>query len=202
MANIGLRDKLEAIVPELHYYQKRRIFKPNEIESIVNQRKAFELNLINNSSLHAYLKYIEYEVLLERIYQKRVARKNNPRDYISKRVDKLFTRAERKYPNDISLPISHLDYLISVDQRDKALQLALALPTRHAGSPTIWIHSAKQLRKLGEVDASRILFQKALRLITDKEEIINSFIEMEHLDTQSDSPQIIAILEQQLTTNK
>lgn len=186
---------------EILYYEEKRIFSKKEIESILKKRGEYETLLNSSSSLHSFLRYIEYEVLLDRIYHKRVQGKEE-KEYIRERIDRLFIKARRKFSSNVEIALSHIEYFLHVGERERVLELAVELPKRYAGSTKAWIYSANALRQVGETDSSRILLQRALRLVKSKEEVLHAFLELEHLYPQEQSKSIVELLEKEMVKIK
>lgn len=186
---------MEQMVPELSFYQRHNIFNRREIEKIVDRRREFEGLLQTNKSLKSFLVYIEYEILLERAYNKRVRKLDGiQEEHIRSRINRLFSRATNIYPLEEKLLLTHLGYLVSVKDRDRACALALDLPRRLPGTPKIWIESGKALRESGQVHASRALHLRALRIHPGSDSIKNSFIQMETQHPTPDSPAVISAI--------
>lgn len=185
------------MINELQHYKKSSVFSPSEIESIVQKRRGFEELIQTNKTLHTLLKYIEYEVQLERIFKKRTQRQAAPENHLRKRIDGLFARAAAFFPSEDQLLSAHLDYLLHVNDKERAYQLALDIPRKRPGSAELWRHCAKALRKLGEIEASRSLLQRGLRL-ADPRKIIAGFIQMEEEHPEDGSEQLIAILRKEI----
>ncbi|KAH9386725.1 U3 small nucleolar RNA-associated protein 6 [Nematocida major] len=186
--------EMEYMVPELSYYKSRAIFKQEEIQAIVRKRKSFEEMLATNPRFTIFLLYIEYEVMLQRIYAKRAKKVHSKRDYIKSRIDSLYKRAQFKYPDSEELRFSHLEYFIHIGDKAKIKEHALELPKKHAGSQKAWTTAANALRSVGDVENSRILMQKALRVAPCKKDMLNAYIKMEESHAQKDSEKILEIL--------
>ncbi|OAG30182.1 U3 small nucleolar RNA-associated protein 6 [Nematocida displodere] len=197
-----IRQEMEYMVAELQYYTKQKLFAPKEVTSIVKKRRDFE-DIIQHTeaSLFSFLKYIEYEILLERVFDKRAkkAGKRKPRDYIRRRINRLFKRTEKKFPMEETLHLTHLGYFLAIADKEMACKLALNLPRKIAGSSKIWIRCAEALRECEEIEASRTLLQRALRLVTPQKEVIQAFISIEESFPDEDSEQLISLLKNQLS---
>lgn len=187
-------NELEYMATELNYYKDKKILKDKEIEAVIKKRKEFELLISSKPRLSIYLLYIEHEVILERIYNRRIKKEKNRKYYIRRRIDNLYRRAQSAFPGETDLFISQLEYFISVEDRKKIRETALNLPKRIAGKPEAWIRSANALRHIGEIEGSRILLQRSLRVLKNKEEVLKAFIEMEEEHEEEDSERIIEIL--------
>ncbi|KAI5189380.1 U3 small nucleolar RNA-associated protein 6 [Nematocida minor] len=194
-------NELEYMAAELNYYKDRKIFKPQELESIVKKRKEFEEILSVRPRLSVFLLYIEYEVKLQRIYNKRVKKEKHRKGYIQTRINSIYRRAQFSFPHEKELYISHLEYFISINDEIKIKELSLSLPKKLTGEPKAWILSASSLRSIGEIESSRILLQRSLRVLKNKEEIINAFIKLEEEYPEADSEKIIEILKRQTITS-
>ncbi|KAI5172624.1 hypothetical protein NEFER03_1680 [Nematocida sp. LUAm3] len=192
-----LREQLEYMADEILYYEENRIFSKKEIESIIKKRGEHESLIHSSSALHAFLKYIEYEVLLDRIYHKRVHGKED-KEYIRERIDRLFIKARKRFSSNIEVALSHIQYFLHVSEKERVVELAVELPKRYAGCSKAWIYSANALRQVGEIDSSRTILQRALRILKNKEEVLYAFMELESLYPQDKSESIIDLLEKEM----
>ncbi|EHY66211.1 U3 small nucleolar RNA-associated protein 6 [Nematocida ausubeli] len=191
--------EMEHMVPELSYYKDKNIFSPAEIEAIIKKRKNFEQILSVRPRLSIFLLYIEYEVLLERIYLKRAKDVKNKRNYITKRIDSLYCRAQFSCLGVEELFISHLEYFLSVNNKEKIKEISLSIPKKCTGSLEVWLRCAFALRAIGEVEGSRILLQRSLRVLShEKNRIIEEYIKLEEENEESDSPRIIEVLRKEI----
>ncbi|KAI5181235.1 hypothetical protein NEOKW01_1454 [Nematocida sp. AWRm80] len=201
--SIALIREMEYMVDELHYYKKAGIFTEKAIQSIIKKRRVFEDMLSSQPTLNVYLLALQYEIQLERIYNRRVKQISKRKKYIMNRIDNLFRRAEFTFPADIEIMITHLGYYVSTNNAKKVIYLAAELPKKHAGHAAAWIFSAQSLRKVGEVEGSRVLLQRALRILKNKQEILDAFIGLETEYPENDSSSIIAVLQShELETEK
>lgn len=186
---------MEQMVPELGFYQRHGIFSRREIEKIVDRRREFEGLLQTHKSLRSFLAYIEYEILLERAYNKRVRKMDGiQEEHIRSRVNRLFFRATSAFPLEEKLLLTHLGYLVSVGDRDRACALALDLPRRLPGTPQIWAECGKALRESGQVHASRALHLRGLRMHPGSDSIKKGFLQMEAQYPTPDSPEVISAI--------
>lgn len=195
----AVRQEIERTVAEMQYYKKTKIFGAKQIEKIVKRRTQFITELEKSKTLQAYLKYIEHEVLLERIYMKRIKKRNKiERSYIRKGIKRLFEKAAQTFPSNTDIAFAHLDYLLSVEDKESVVNLAMLLPKKHFGVQEIWVYCAKILRKMGEVETSRLLMLLGVKVIKNKEDMLTAFIEMEALSKERDSEEIIQVLKKEL----
>lgn len=190
-------EELEYMAQELNYYKDKKIFKPEEIQVIIKKRRDFEEILTKKPHLPIFLLYIEHEVLLERIYERRVEEEERKK-YIRRRIENIYRRAQYNLPGEKDLYISQLEYFLSVRDKDRIRQTALEIPKKLPGEPEVWIKSANALREIGEVEGSRILLQRSIRIAQDKKRVVEGFIRMEEENEEEDSDRIIEVLNREI----
>jgi U3 small nucleolar RNA-associated protein 6 len=125
---------LETSLPELKDLKTNGIFSSEEIKEIIKRRTKFELQLIRRQPKKKdFLDYIEYEMALERLRRKRVARLGNYCDLefwkskiltdhietplphslsshsLVQKQFSIFERATRKFKGDIRLWVQYID---------------------------------------------------------------------------------------------
>jgi len=95
---------MEEMIPELEDLQAKKLFSPAEIKVIVKKRTDFEYRIkAKIPHLPDFLRYIQYEVNLERLRVKRKERLTEPvqpsaSDVSSnRRISFIFDRALRKF---------------------------------------------------------------------------------------------------------
>lgn len=189
MAMAGnVQQHMERMLAELALYKKHGVFDEQEIKSIVDKRREFEYSVASpNRAMVDFLKYIEYEIVLDRIREKRMkktkARAPGLPTSIRSRIDRLFRRALSRYPTDQMLWRQYLEYFKSVGDRRRSIEIALRLPAKFPKSEELWIDSARLITELGDIGSARVLLQRAARLVRDKKRILLEFLclEIDHL---------------------
>lgn len=95
---------MEEMIPELEDLQAKKIFSPSEIKVIVKKRTDFEYRIkAKIPHLPDFLRYIQYEVNLERLRVKRKEKLPAPMQpsasdvSSNRRVSFIFDRALRKF---------------------------------------------------------------------------------------------------------
>ncbi|KAG5519911.1 hypothetical protein PMAC_000188 [Pneumocystis sp. 'macacae'] len=105
---------LEKSFPEILDLQKKKIFTPAEINSILKKRSEFEHALARRIVKKSdFLKYAEYEMNLEALRKKRVKRLRKPTisDWGGvRRIFFIFERATKKFHGDIDLWFQYIHY--------------------------------------------------------------------------------------------
>ena len=104
------------MVPELEDLQVRGIFDPAEVRALVKKRRDFEFLLQRRAPRKEdYVRYIEYELKLEKLRKARTKRRgihtSGPSDFGGvRRIQSVYQRALRKFGSDVSLWNDALDH--------------------------------------------------------------------------------------------
>ncbi|XP_022691412.1 U3 small nucleolar RNA-associated protein 6 homolog isoform X1 [Varroa jacobsoni] len=186
MAEIALRN-VEQSVEELEQLERIGLFDKLEIKTIVKRRKHFEHRLRRFVKSRAdFLQYINYELSLYRLIQKRrermkISYKKSEIDHsISRRIDLLFRKAEYKFIGDISLWFSHIEFCKLVRWKSHAAQLFTRLLQLYPNRVEAWVACAKfEFEERGEVDSARKTLQRGLRFLKDSRILWAEYFRME-----------------------
>ncbi|KTW30951.1 snoRNA-binding rRNA-processing protein UTP6 [Pneumocystis jirovecii RU7] len=180
---------LEKSFPEILDLQKKKIFTPVEINSILKKRSEFEHALSRRIVKKSdFLKYIEYEMNLEALRKKRAKRLNiKGKPTISdwggvRRIFLIFERATKKFHGDIDLWFQYIHYA----QHEKSTKIigrviASALQF-HPTKPKLWIFAGyHELNWNNNMSAARATMQRGLRLNMHSPELWTEYCRMELL---------------------
>lgn len=178
---------LEQSVPELEDLQKKGLFEKNEITMIMRRRTDFEHRLNSRGSKSRdYLKYVEFEMNLEKLRKKRYNRLNsagliNTKPSISdwaseRRILFIFDRSIKKFPNDFKLWDNYLQFAKGQKLYKKIYKIYNQLLQLHPTSIKSWINAAEfEFENIGSAKNARILFQKGLRFNKDSKKLWLSY---------------------------
>jgi U3 small nucleolar RNA-associated protein 6 len=185
----AVQARMERMVRELHLYKKRGLFGNEEIRSIVEKRREFEHALQQRSrTLADFMKYVEYEIILDRIREKRMRNRavkdRRMEEFIRERIDGLFRRAISKFPSDKVLWRQYLEYFKAVGDRERATSIALKIPCAFPADESLWVGSALLLREYEDILSSRTLLQRAIRLVQNRKNLLLKFLEVEARQAQ------------------
>ncbi|GAB5362696.1 hypothetical protein AAMO2058_000820100 [Amorphochlora amoebiformis] len=185
MADI-VQKNLEDMVPELEDLQQNGLFSKVEIKQIVKSRTEYEYACQRKSPNKIdYQRYIEYETNLELLRRKRKHRmgiiKLLKSDYESpRRISQIYERALFRFSQDISLWYQFIDHLESrgmIRSLRKVFPRALQM---HPRNPQMWARAAAfEFSRLQDVNSSRILMQRGLRMNEDSRLLWVAFFTME-----------------------
>ncbi|GAA5810647.1 hypothetical protein MFLAVUS_004071 [Mucor flavus] len=180
---------LERMIPELEALEKKHIFSPVEIKSIIKKRTNFEYALQRRIKQKIdFLRSIEYEINLEDLRRKRVQRlglqdalKGDHLQYSgARRIYNLFRRATTKFTGDISLWLQYIDYA----KKNKANNILSGIFVQaiqfHPMNASLWIMTATWENEYNSnMAAARILLQRALRLMPQNQQLWHEYFRLE-----------------------
>ncbi|RHZ83285.1 hypothetical protein Glove_97g85 [Diversispora epigaea] len=161
---------LEQMIPELKDLEKKGIFTKKEIKDIIKKRSNFEYALKRRpTQVKDFLKYIEYEMNLEKLRKKRKDRlgikgKATLSDYaITRRIYYIYDRAIKKF----SIILKILRYFYSAIQA-------------HPDKPTFYALAATwEFETNGNIITARALMQRGLRMISTSDELWKEYFKLE-----------------------
>ncbi|KAJ3032734.1 U3 snoRNP protein, partial [Rhizophlyctis rosea] len=191
------------MLPELEDFEKRGIFTKAEVKSIIKRRTDLEYSIHRLSPLKSdFLRYIEYEINLERLRKKRKRRlgldkeekerggagkkqkqKNRLSDFsIQRRVHGLYNRMLRRFGGDVELWCQYFEWSKGVGS-SKALGRSFARAIQlHPTKPIFWIMAAAwEFDENGNMNSARILLQRALRLNPTSQKLWLEYFKLELL---------------------
>ncbi|KAG4303264.1 hypothetical protein PCK1_000602 [Pneumocystis canis] len=180
---------VEKSLPELLDFEKKKIFTPTEIKSILRKRSEFEHALARRIVKKAdFLKYAEYEMNLEALRKKRVQRLNiKGKPTISdwagiRRIFFIFERATQKFHGDLDLWFQYINYA-QHEKSTKVLGKVIASALQfHPSKPKLWIFAGyHEFNWNKNISAARILMQRGLRLNKYSPELWLEYCRMELL---------------------
>ncbi|KAH6596718.1 hypothetical protein BASA61_003412 [Batrachochytrium salamandrivorans] len=170
---------LEGMLAELKDLELRGVFTKLEIKSIVKKRTSFEYSIHRKIVKKTdFLKYIEYEINLEKLRKKRKLRlgldsapEKGERgitlsDYsIVRRIHQLHQKALKRFSGDIRLWLQYFEWSKRVGS-SKALGKSFAKAIQlHPTKPIFWILAATwEFEENSDVESARVLLQRALRI--------------------------------------
>ncbi|KAJ8331623.1 U3 snoRNP protein [Batrachochytrium dendrobatidis] len=185
---------LEGMLPELKDLEQRGIFTKLEIKSIVKKRTAFEYGIHRKIVKKAdFLKYIEYEINLERLRSKRKLRLDQTSgkgkrgvtlsDYsIVCRIHQLHQKALGRFSGDIRLWLQYFEWCKRVGS-SKALGKSFAKAIQlHPTKPIFWILAATwEFEENSDIASARVLMQRALRINPTNQKLWIEYFKLELL---------------------
>ncbi|KAL9539521.1 hypothetical protein MBANPS3_010207 [Mucor bainieri] len=182
---------LERMIPELEGLEEKHIFSPVEIKSIIKKRTNFEYALQRRIKQKIdFLRAIEYEINLEELRKKRVARlgiadalKGSDLQYSgARRIYNLFRRATIKFKSDLSLWLQYIDYAKKNKANNILSSIFVQAIQYHPNNASLWIMAATwENEHNANMAAARILLQRALRLMPENQQLWHEYFRLELL---------------------
>jgi U3 small nucleolar RNA-associated protein 6 len=174
---------LERMIPELEEYKNRGVFNTSELQKIINTRKKHEFRLQRfDKKLLDIIRYIESESTLESIRDKRIKKKNLSLSYydkrISERIIKLYRDALFRF-DDKKIIVMFAEYSIKKKLRSEMKDVFASYCLKNAGDAELWIYCASKLFEIEDVDSSRAMFLKGIRLNPQYMKLRVEFFRME-----------------------
>ncbi|CAK9435662.1 uncharacterized protein LODBEIA_P03890 [Lodderomyces beijingensis] len=171
-----IRYHLEQSVPELEDLKEKGLFDKHEITMIMRKRTDFEHRITGRGSTpRDFLRYSEYENNLEKLRKKRFARlskvglvdtKPSISDWAGvRRVMFILDRATKRYPGDMDLWSTYLQFAKSNDAIKTVYKIYSRLLQLQPRNIDAWLSAAKyEFEVNGNAKGTRLLFQRGLRL--------------------------------------
>eukprot|EP00058_Branchiostoma_floridae_P021463 XP_002606953.1 hypothetical protein BRAFLDRAFT_64949 [Branchiostoma floridae] len=137
--------------------------------------------------------YIQYEInTLSLIHHRRenlgyFFKKEEIEYAIVGRIHYLFKRAIRKWPEDLKMWMSHIEFCKKWNKRIQLSKMFASLLSMHTNKPGLWIMAAKwELEENQSADNARSLLQRALRTHPESKQLWLEYFRMELLNTEKD----------------
>ncbi|KAI0216349.1 U3 snoRNP protein [Massospora cicadina] len=185
-----VQQRLEKRLPELEDFICKSLFSQEELNFIIKRRRAFEFAIARHSAKKVdYLRYIEYEINLEKLRQKRKARPNSltfrPKASVSdysvvKHIHHLFQKALFKFKGDVLLWLQYIDFSQSQSSNRRLTQIFADALRLHPTNEVLWIQAATwEFSTNYNTQAARNLFQRALRLNPKSQVLWHEYFRLE-----------------------
>ncbi|ORY48118.1 hypothetical protein BCR33DRAFT_58854 [Rhizoclosmatium globosum] len=193
---------LEKMIPELEDLEQRGIFTKAEIKEIVKRRTAHEYAIHRRIGRRAdFLKYIEYEINLDRLRKKRKIRlgldanqdevDNEAKkklgftlsDYsLTKRINGLYQKALKKFSGDVELWVQYFEWAKSMGA-SAALGRSFARAIQlHPTNPSMYILAAQyEFVSNKNMTSARVLMQRGLRINKEATNLWHEYFKLELL---------------------
>ncbi|OCH92458.1 hypothetical protein OBBRIDRAFT_791201 [Obba rivulosa] len=177
----------EQMLAELKDLVNKGLFTQKEIKQIMLKRTAFETALVRRIPRKAdFLRYAAYEMQLEALRKKRVARLKPERappsvsDYaLVRRQFHIFERALKRFKGDIGLWVQYIQLAKKEGARALVGRITARALQLHPHVPSLYIlAAAHELAHLSPASA-RALLQRGLRLNADSAALWREYVKME-----------------------
>ncbi|CAD25540.1 hypothetical protein [Encephalitozoon cuniculi GB-M1] len=174
---------MERMISELEDYKSRGIFSPDELRRIVETRRKYELRLQRpEKKLLDFMRYIKSECILEKIRDKRVKEKKVGASFhdmsIPKKIVELYRSALYRF-NDPKIISQFAAYVIKKKMYGEMKNVFAECCTKNPLDVDLWIYCAFKLFEIGDIESSRAMFLKGIRMNSRSSRIRIEFFRME-----------------------
>lgn len=183
-----VRYHLEKSAPELEDLHKKGLFTKPELSIIMRRRTEFEHRITGrHATQRDFVRYAEYEMNVERLRKKRVARLKPEKEGISqwagpRRILYIFDRATQKFKGDLSLWMQYLNYARQQRSVNVVTKIFTQLLSLNPTKPEVWILAAKyEFEHNASIKAARSIMQRGLRFNADSETLFLEYFRLELL---------------------
>lgn len=198
-----VRFYLEQSIPELEDLEQRGLFTKKEIAQLVRKRTDFEHRITGRQSRpRDFLRYAHFEINLEALRMKRIARLgNNPAaklkknrnrnmpaptnisDYAGRRrINFVFDRGTKKFAGDADLWKQHIAFLKHYKMMAKLSTVHTNMLKLFPNRADIWIMVAKhEFDENSAAQTARSVFQRGLRFNPESKKLWLEYTKLELL---------------------
>ncbi|XP_074554696.1 U3 small nucleolar RNA-associated protein 6 homolog [Halichoeres trimaculatus] len=188
MAEI-VQQRIEDRIPELEQLERVGLFTKKEVKSIIKRATALEYKLhrliINKED---FIAYIQYEInILELIKKRRTHihyqfKREEIEFPIIHRINSVFSRATKKWKNDVQLWLSHVAFCKKWATKSQISKVFSSMLAIHPDKPAMWIMAAKsELEDRESSESARHIFLRALRFHPNNKKVYQEYFRMELL---------------------
>ncbi|KAF8335990.1 U3 small nucleolar RNA-associated protein 6-domain-containing protein [Cantharellus anzutake] len=177
----------ERTLPIIKLWIEKGVLSREEVKMIVKRREKFEAALLGTIQRKTdYLKYVEYEMTLNELIQKRIKRQNSQQreGSIPYRVYKIFERGIRKFQSDLGIWVQYIQAAKRFRADTRVTSICARAMQLHPTSPALFILSSSEEVSRGSYSAARTLLQRGLRLNPESTELWTEYVKMEMNHTE------------------
>ncbi|KIX06819.1 uncharacterized protein Z518_04795 [Rhinocladiella mackenziei CBS 650.93] len=158
---------LEQCVPELKEFERKNVFSPDEISSIVRKRSDLEHKInARGSTPTDYARYAEFEINLDALRRKRAKRlgiKSTTHNG-KRRIFFVFDRGTRKHPGDVGLWMQAIEFARKQKAYKKLQEMFTNVLRLHPTKSDLWIYAAQfAMEENGDMTEARSYMRRGLR---------------------------------------
>ena len=184
-----VQSHVEDMLPEVYELQQLGILSPHEAKTVIKTRTDFEYKMRRRiSKKDDFLKFIDYELKLEKLKQSRISKmgaseiSEGARYRSLQRIHFIFQKCLRKYKTDVFLWIRYLQFCKEVNS-SRSLGLAFVESLKYNPKCIkIWIMSAKnEMESNKNITAARSIFMQGIKLNEKSVQMWSEYFRLEAL---------------------
>jgi len=182
-----VEQRMEEMLGEVEQMERVNLLEPNEVKELIKKRKHFEYKIQKKSKEKGdFLGYIQYETnLLSLLAMRRESigyehKKSEIEGGIRVRINKLFKILEHRFQSDVSIWLSHIQFLKSSGWEASVSRIYLRMLQVHSDKPGLWVAAAQwEFEALGNEDNGRQILLRGLRFLPTSWTLHREYLKLE-----------------------
>jgi len=182
-----VEQRMEEMLGEVEQMERVNLLEPQEVKELIKKRKHFEYKIQKKSKEKGdFLGYIQYETnLLSLLAMRREStgyehKKSEIEGGIRVRINKLFKILEHRFQSDVSVWLSHIQFLKSSGWEASVSRIYLRMLQVHSSKPGLWVAAAQwEFETLGNEDNGRQILLRGLRFLPTSWTLHREYLKLE-----------------------
>ena len=184
-----MEQRMEEMINEVEQMERVNLLTGDEVKELLRKRKQFEYKLQKRSkSKDDFLEYIQYESNLLRLLNMRREstgyshKQAEIEGSIKTRINKLFKIMEHRNQSDVTIWLSHIQFLKSSGWEEAVSRMYLRMLQVHSDKPGLWVEAASwEFENCGSAENARKILLRGLRFLPGSWILQREYVKMELL---------------------
>ena len=184
-----VEQRMEEMINEVEQMERVNLLTGEEVKELLRKRKQFEYKLQKRSkSKEDFLEYIQYESNLLRLLTMRresTGYKHKQAEIegsIKTRINKLFKIMEHRNQSDVTIWLSHIQFLRNSGWEEAVSRMYLRMLQVHSDKPGLWVEAASwEFENCGSAENARKILLRGLRFLPGSWILQREYVKMELL---------------------
>lgn len=184
-----VEQRMEEMINEVEQMERVNLLTGDEVKELLRKRKQFEYKLQKRSkSKDDFLEYIQYESnLLRLLTMRRESTGYNHKQAeiegsIKTRINKLFKIMEHRNQSDVTIWLSHIQFLKGSGWEEAVSRMYLRMLQVHSDKPGLWVEAASwEFENCGSAENARKILLRGLRFLPGSWILQREYVKMELL---------------------
>ena len=184
-----VEQRMEEMINEVEQMERVNLLTGDEVKELLRKRKQFEYKLQKRSkSKDDFLEYIQYESNLLRLLNMRREstgyshKQAEIEGSIKTRINKLFKIMEHRNQSDVTIWLSHIQFLKSSGWEEAVSRMYLRMLQVHSDKPGLWVEAASwEFENCGSAENARKILLRGLRFLPGSWILQREYVKMELL---------------------
>jgi len=180
---------MEEMLGEVEQMERVNLLTNKEVKELIKKRKHHEYKIQKRTKQKTdFLSYIQYETNLLNLLSMRREnigyqhKKAEIEGAIRTRINKLFKILEHRFQSDVSVWLSHIQFLQQVNWESSVSRVYLRMLQVHSDKPGLWVSAAKwEFEKVNNPDNGRQIMLRGLRFLPKSWTLHREYLKFELL---------------------